>query len=160
MGGRPGQQCALWGCSAPYTGLAHSSGGSRPQPSSAPPLQPSPSTGLPFFLCSRRSSFPYSAPLFSCLSLHRRTSRSVFSRTSAPPLRIQPCALCPDPLQQHAGRFIIGILGHKLAPESFGENGLVEAGLNCENPSIVAGARIILMLISSKVALRIAHAYK
>jgi hypothetical protein len=36
------------------TGLAHSSGGSRPRPSSAPPLQPSPSTGLPFFLCSFR----------------------------------------------------------------------------------------------------------
>ena len=28
------------------------SGGPRPRPSSAPALQPSPSTGLPFFLCS------------------------------------------------------------------------------------------------------------
>jgi hypothetical protein len=48
-GGRPGQQCAPWGCSAPYTGLAHCWGGPRPRPSSAPALQPSPSTGLPFF---------------------------------------------------------------------------------------------------------------
>jgi len=52
MGGRPGQRCALWGCSAPYTGLAHNSGGSRPRPSSVPSLQPSPSTALSFFLCS------------------------------------------------------------------------------------------------------------
>ena len=36
------------GGSAPYTGLAHSSGGSRPRPSSAPSLQLSPSTALPF----------------------------------------------------------------------------------------------------------------
>ena len=37
------------GVLGPYTGLAHSPGGSRPRPSSAPSLQPSPSTALPLF---------------------------------------------------------------------------------------------------------------
>ena len=40
------------GVLGPYIGLAHNSGGSRPQPSLAPSRHPSPSTGLPFFLCS------------------------------------------------------------------------------------------------------------
>src|SRR3954451_16139834 len=32
----------------------------------------------------------------------------------------------PNPLQQHACRFIARVLGHKLAPERFREDGLIE----------------------------------
>ena len=74
----------------------------------------------------------------------------------------------PDPLQQHAGGFVGGVLRHQFATEGFGEHGLVEmvdqpagtGSVGCETVDPREKAALSRSLISSCSAGHGKHKFK